>query len=239
LPEARSYLLEITIDILKKRENDGFLVDKILDKAGNKGTGNWATLTSAKSGVPSTQIASALYARYISFFKEDRINLNLKYSNNINVELDFEESDLLNTFQFARIINHHQGFKLIDEISKQNNWNINLSETARIWTNGCIIRSELMQELISILKEETSILNHPLIIKEISEKYFNSAKKVISNCILNEIPISCFSDSINYFNAIKTANSSANIIQAQRDYFGAHTYQRNDEESGKFYHTQW
>jgi 6-phosphogluconate dehydrogenase len=239
LPEARSYLLEITIDILRKKDGEGFLIDKILDKAGNKGTGNWATLTSAKNGIPSTQIATALYARYISFFKEERVQLSLKYSTEIKSELDVENTELLNAFQFARVVNHHQGFKLIAEIGKQNEWNLNLSEIARIWTNGCIIRSDLMQELISILKESASILNHPKIVKDISEKYYNSAKKVVSSCILNETPISCFSDAVNYFNAIKTANSSANLIQAQRDYFGAHTYQRIDDSSEAFHHTHW
>ena len=236
-PKANSYLLEITIDILRKKDGNDWLINKILDKAGNKGTGNWTTIATAQLGAPSTLIASALFARYTSSFKEERI----RASENFNIKplafnLDIE--DVLKSYQFARIINHYQGLKLISEASKAYSWNLNLSEIARIWTNGCIIKSDLMVELISVLKEDDNILAHKLMIKQV-KAFKPSINKVVSTCVLNELAISCLSESVNFLNGYTTANSSANIIQAQRDYFGAHTYQRLDDNSGKSHHTNW
>jgi len=235
---ADSYLLEATIDILRKKEGDDWLINKIMDKAGNKGTGNWTTITTAELGVPSTLIASALFARYTSFYKEDRVkaskNFNLINEAKLSVSLD----DIKNTYQFSRIINHYQGFKLIVEASNVYNWDLDLSEIARIWTNGCIIKSTLMRELVNTFKVTDNLLTDASFIKQI-KTFKPSANKVISESILNEIPIPCLSEAINFLNGFASANSSANIIQAQRDYFGAHTYQRIDDNSEQFYHTNW
>ncbi|MWW23357.1 NADP-dependent phosphogluconate dehydrogenase [Algibacter lectus] len=237
-PEADSYLLGITIDILRKKDGDDWLVNKIVDKAGNKGTGNWTTIATAQLGAPSTLIASALFARYTSFYKEER----LLASENFNINpssLDLDIQDVLNAYQFARIINHYQGIKLISEAGRAYNWELNLSEIARIWTNGCIIKSDFMVELIPILKTDDNILKHATIINKL-KALKPSINKVVSQCILNELTASCFSESVNFLNAYTTSNSSANIIQAQRDYFGAHTYQRiDDDDTGKFHHTNW
>lgn len=157
--DANSYLLEITITIFKKKEGDDWLVKKILDKAGNKGTGNWTTIASAELGVPSTLISSALFSRYISFYKEERLQLNSFFKTESTSELNITTNQILEAYQFARIINHYQGFKLIAEASNKFQWNLNLSEIARIWTNGCIIRSMLMEELVTVFKETTNILN--------------------------------------------------------------------------------
>ncbi len=235
---ANSYLLNITIDILRKKEGNDYLVNKILDKAGNKGTGNWATIATAELGAPSTMIASALFARYISFYKEDRVEANKIFRSNDKLNIDMSSDDLLNAYQFARIINHHQGFNLIEQGSKTYNWNLNLGEIARIWTAGCIIKSDLMMELVEVFKASESILKNKTLINKI-KLIKPSANKVVSECVLNELPISCFSESINFFNNYTTANSSANLIQAQRDFFGAHTYQRNNEISENFFHTNW
>ena len=235
---ANSYLLEITIDILRKKEGNDWLVHKILDKAGNKGTGNWATIATAQLGVPTTMIATALFARYISFYKDDRVEANKTFRDKLELSIDISLDDLLNTYQFARIINHHQGFNMIHQAIESYNWNLNLSEIARIWTAGCIIKSDLMIELVEVLKSSTSILKHVKIIDKI-KSLKPSANKVIAECILNEVPIPCLSDAINFFNSYTTADSSANLIQAQRDYFGAHTYQRIDDSLGKFHHTNW
>ena len=235
---ADSYLLDITIDILRKKENGDWLVNKILDKAGNKGTGNWATIATAQLGAPSTLISSALFARYMSFYKEDRIEANKNFKTNHDLNIDISSDDLLNTYQFARIINHYQGFNLINQASKFYNWNLNLSEIARIWTAGCIIKSDLMIELVEVFKRTDSILKDETVIEQI-KALKPSTNKVVSHCILNELPISCLSESVNFFNGFTTGNSNANIIQAQRDYFGAHTYERVDDITGKFYHTNW
>ncbi|WP_142786383.1 NADP-dependent phosphogluconate dehydrogenase [Changchengzhania lutea] len=235
---TNSYLLEITIDILRKKDGDDWLVNKIMDKAGNKGTGNWTTITTAELGVPSTMIASALFARYTSFYKEERIAVSKNFKSKDDSKLNLTNDDILKAYQFARIMNHYQGFKLIHEASKSYNWHLNLSELSRIWTNGCIIKSDLMVELVEIFKTTNNILSNEKIIQQI-KLLKPTVKKVVSECILNELPIPCLSESINFLNSFAIANSSANLIQAQRDYFGAHTYQRVDDDTGKFYHTNW
>ncbi|GHC53995.1 NADP-dependent phosphogluconate dehydrogenase [Ulvibacter litoralis] len=235
---ANSYLLEITIAIFRKKEGNDWLVKKILDKAGNKGTGNWTTIASTQLGVPSTLIASALFSRYTSFYKEERTLLNKHFNQADHLELKVSTNDILEAYQFARIINHYQGFKLITEASIAYSWNLNLSEIARIWTSGCIIKSNLMQDLVDVFKNTTNILTDTQFSEGIN-KYKPSVKKVVSQSVLNDISVPCLGESIQFFNGITTAYSSANIIQAQRDYFGAHTYQRLDDDSGKNYHTNW
>jgi 6-phosphogluconate dehydrogenase len=236
---ASSYLLDITNEILRKKEGDHWLVDKIMDKAGNKGTGNWATIATAQLGVPSTLIASALFARYTSFYKEDRVELHKKYREDTSkTKPNLLNNEVLKAYQFSRIINHYQGFKLISDASKAYKWELNLSEIARIWTNGCILKSTLMWELVETLKGTENLLMNKKIIQQIKELK-PSITKVVSQCVLNELAIPCLSESINFFNSLTTANSTANLIQAQRDYFGAHTYQRIDDGSENFYHTNW
>ena len=235
---ASSYLLEITTAIFKKKEGDYWLVNKILDKAGNKGTGNWTTIASAELGVPSTLIASALFSRYTSFYKEERLELHTHFEKTTASQLQINTKDVLEAYQFARIINHYQGFKLIAEASNKMEWNLNLSEIARIWTNGCIIRSTLMEELVDIFKDTTNILTNPQLIALVNQ-YKPATKKVVSQCVLNDITSPALAEAIQFFNGITTAYASANVIQAQRDYFGAHTYQRLDDTSGKSHHTNW
>ena len=232
-----SYLLSITIDILRKKEGDDYLLDKILDKAGNKGTGNWATVSIASSGQPATLIPSALFARYLSFYKEDRVASSgvfpmAAYSGRVTA-VQLKES-----YQFSRIINHQQGLSLIQQVSDKNGWNVNLSEIARIWTEGCIIKSDFMKELVLLLKTETNLLSNSKIAETV-RAFHAPAKAVASNCLENEVHAPCLTEAVNYYHGIKTANSSANMIQAQRDYFGAHTYQRTDDPTEKFHHTEW
>ncbi|MDC0177735.1 NADP-dependent phosphogluconate dehydrogenase [Polaribacter sp.] len=235
---ASSYLLEITTAIFKKKEGNDWLVNKILDKAGNKGTGNWTTIASAEFGVPSTLIASALFSRYVSFYKEERILLSKSFVTHSNSELNITTNDVLEAYQFARIINHYQGFKLIIEASNKSAWNLNISEIARIWTNGCIIRSTLMEDLVDVFKETTNILTDVELIEKVNQ-FKPSAKKVISQCVLNDLTTPALSEAIQFLNGITTEYASANVIQAQRDYFGSHTYQRLDDPSGKSHHTNW
>ncbi len=235
---ANSYLLNITIDILRKKEDNDWLLNSILDKAGNKGTGNWATIAATELGVPSTMISSALFARYTSFFKEERVAASKNFESTEKKNLDISQETLLKAYQFARIINHYQGFNLIQKASDRYQWTLNLSELARIWTNGCIIKSDLMEGLVPVFETTNNMITYEDIIQKI--KFLKpSIKKVVSEAVLNELPIPNFSEAINFLNSFAVANSSANLIQAQRDYFGAHTYQRIDDASGKFYHTNW
>ena len=235
---ADSYLLDVTISVFRKKEGNDYLVKKILDKAGNKGTGNWTAIASAELGVPSTLIASALFSRYISFYKEERLQLNMNFDHTENPKLNFTTTHVLEAYQFARIINHYQGFKLIAEASDKFSWSLNLSEIARIWTSGCIIKSTLMQVLVEALKNTSNILTNTQFIQLINE-YKPSAKIVVSQCVLNDLTTPALSEAVQFFNGITTAYASANVIQAQRDYFGAHTYQRLDDDSGENYHTIW
>ena len=234
---SNSYLLEITIDILRKKEGDTPLVEKILDVAANKGTGNWTTIATAELGVPSTLIANALFARFTSSFKTQRQKVAAIFKHSTEVQT-IEVADLLKAYHFARIINHYQGFQLISEAAKTYQWNIVLSELARVWTNGCIIKSDLMKKLVPLLKESNNLLDAPslqnelLLLKPI-------ANKVVAQCILSEIPTSSLSESVNFLNQLKTDRSAANIIQAQRDYFGAHTYKRIHDPLQKNHHTIW
>ncbi|WP_430825055.1 hypothetical protein [Carboxylicivirga sp. N1Y90] len=235
---TNSYLLGITIDILRKKEGEEWLIHKIMDKAGNKGTGNWTTISTAELGVPSTMIASALFARYASFYKKERLTASNNFGENKMIENELSDDDILKSYHFARIINHYQGFKLISDASNTYNWQLNLSELARVWTNGCIIKSDLMEDLVSVFKSTNNLLSDAGIVESLNTlKPF--IKKVVAQSVINEYPVPCLIDSISFLNNFSKANSSANIIQAQRDYFGAHTYQRINDESGKFYHTNW
>lgn len=236
---ASSYLLDITALLLKKKDNDGdWLVKKILDIADNKGTGNWTTIASAELGVPSTLVATALFSRFISFYKDERRQLNKLFDKNETSELNLTSTEILEAYQFARVINHYQGFKLINEASNTYKWNLNLSEIARIWTNGCIIKSILMQDLVETLKYNSNLLTNTELIDSVNQ-YKSAAKKVVQQSLLNDIATPALSEAIQFLNGITTTYSSANIIQAQRDFFGAHTYRRRDDDSGKSYHTIW
>jgi len=237
MKDQASYLLGITVDILRKKEGEDYLIDLILDKAANKGTGKWATSSIANSGEAATMIPAALFARYISFFKERREQMSKVYETNGTGD-DITTSELKAAYQFSRIINHHQGFAVIARVSDQKEWDVNLSEVARIWTAGCIIKSDFMKELVECLNADSSILLNDQIIP-IIKKLHPSIQTVVAKCIQKEIHIPCLSEAVNFYHGIKTAYLSANVIQAQRDYFGAHTYKRKDDLSGKSYHTQW
>ena len=226
-----SYLLEITSKILQKKEGDKYLIDMILDKAGNKGTGSWTTVTMAEAGIPATLISSALFARFISAFKDKRTKYTELFHFGENETAKINLTDLKQGYGIARLVNHQQGFELIAEVSKQKNWNINIAELSRIWTNGCIIRSVLMENLVDSLidKKPENTLKIEL----------ESLRKICTKGINSGMSIPCLLSAIDFLNAHLYNYPTANIIQAQRDFFGAHTYQRIDDTSGKSHHTVW
>ncbi|TRZ45389.1 NADP-dependent phosphogluconate dehydrogenase [Robertkochia solimangrovi] len=235
--EHNSYLLEITLKILNHKEGNHFLLDLILDKASNKGTGNWATIAASELGVPATMISEALFARYVSSLKAARIDL----SNRIFPEKPKQDADLsssYNGYKLARILNHVQGFELLRTASDQYNWNLNTAEIARIWTNGCIIRSDLMDTVTVTLKNEPRLLYA----EDITNRIAEYKKSLQSTCKLGidlQVPLPCHSAALNYLYGMTTKNLPANLIQAQRDYFGAHTYLRIDDPEQKPVHTLW
>lgn len=236
-----SYLLEITIDILRKTEEGELLLDKILDQAEQKGTGGWSAAVALDYGVPYDTLSEAVMARALSAMKEERVKASALYHQPAKQsEVNNEEfvSRLKNTYQATRIINHEIGFNLMREVSKQLGWELNFSEIARIWTNGCIIRSELMEELSEIYQTDQGLLTSPAMAERMRSWQPDFAS-VVAEGLQRGIAVPVLSSALNYFLGYITADSPANLIQAQRDYFGAHTYQRKDRPAGTYFHTQW
>ncbi len=232
-----SYLLEITSKILLEKEGDSSLLDLILDKAGNKGTGSWSSVSALELGVPTTMKTASVYARYTSSFKEARVKLSKDViSSEIKDEMNI---DLLErAYDFARTINLQQGLQLIQSASEEYNWNLNLSEICRIWSSGCIIKSEKIKFLSEILKTSNNLFEGREILKSLNENE-TAMPYVIDYALKTRISIPCFYEAYNYWVAMTTEQSSANMIQAQRDFFGAHKFQRIDAEQDKMFHHNW
>ncbi|TVP52190.1 MAG: NADP-dependent phosphogluconate dehydrogenase [Mongoliibacter sp.] len=237
----KNYLLEITTDIYLTKEKDEFLVDLILDVAGQKGTGGWSLGTALKHHVAYSPLAEAVTARQLSAKKNDRIELAEIFKHRFRA---FGEDKVLlmerikNAYTLCRIINHETGYSLMKEVSDENGWNLNFSEISRIWTNGCIIRSSLMEELVHVFKETDSLLKHKKTVSKIKELKVDLTF-IVGLGLQHEFALPVMSAAANYLLGRIIENSSANILQAQRDYFGAHKYQRKDDPNGEFHHTDW
>jgi len=238
-----SYLLEISSRVLKEKDNqgEGFLLDKIKDQAGQKGTGNWTAIEGFKKGVALPQISSAVQARVISSQKKLRIllsqNYNLKSSSQLGelVELESLEQALYATIVLAYL----EGFALIKTANEENDWKIRTGEICRIWEGGCIIRSTLLAELKQIFKTNPE-LDDLLQSKEINEilvPKIDQLKIIIRVGIKFGIAVPCFSSGFNFLAGITDESTPANLIQGLRDLFGAHTYERLDKDG--IFHTNW
>ena len=236
--ESSSYLLGITIKILRKKEGDAYLLDLILDKAGNKGTGSWSSQAALDLGVPSTMMSEAVFARYISAFKERREKYS-KFAVQSGDKTKLLDLSLLrDAYDFSRVINHQQGFQLMELASKTYGWQLNFSEIARIWSNGCIIKSDLMNVLHDCFKQQADLMDMPQM-TDILIKNENALPKVLTYGLEQRVSLHCFSSAYYYWVDMTTNKLPANLIQAQRDFFGAHTYQRNDSSDDHFFHTKW
>jgi 6-phosphogluconate dehydrogenase len=235
----KSYLLEITAAILMYRENGELLLDNILDEAGNKGTGSWTTIAACELGVPIPTITASLFARYTSSMKKERVAAATMYApfSSASPSL-FEVETLKNAYQLARISNHQQGIHLISEASKRYDWQIDLASLARIWTNGCIIRSALMERFIPLLDLNKSLLLQPEIMAQVQAD-LPALNKIVALASQTSLPIPCLESAATYLKAYLQRDASANLIQAQRDYFGAHTYKLKNDAEGKKRHTNW
>jgi len=232
-----SYLLEITANILTKKEGDGYLLDIIVDKAENKGTGSWSAKVAFDVGTVNTMMSSAVFARYISSLKAMRTKLS-KNIDKVNVSSAIEVETLKKAYFFARIINHQQGFELMSKASNHYNWNISLAEVARVWTNGCIIKSDLMMKCADYLKVSDQLFDNQDIIEnlKINEE---ATQKILSFGLANRLWLPLFSEAHSYWVAMTTKRLSANLIQAQRDYFGSHSYQKIGYPENKYFNTNW
>lgn len=243
--ELDSYLIEITADILAVKDTDGLpLVDKILDTAGQKGTGKWTAVASLDEGVPLTLIVESVYSRFLSAMKDERVFASKIFKETpitfIGNPKEFIE-DIRKALYAAKIISYAQGYSLMKASAEVNHWDLNYGGIAMMWRGGCIIRSAFLGK-IKEAYDRNPKLNNLLLdpyFKESIESLTDSFRRVVATAALNGIPTPSISAALNYFDGYKTASLPANLLQAQRDYFGAHTYERIDQPRGKFFHTNW
>ncbi len=233
-----SYLLEITASILKTKIDEEYVLDTILDTAGNKGTGSWSSSISLELGIPSTIKTAAVFARYTSSFKAKRVRL----SNQVHVTAAQQEkvdmTALKEAYDFARTLNLQQGLQLIQAASTEYDWNLKLSEICRVWTNGCIIKSAKIEAYVEKFKTVTCLLDDTDIVSTLSKKE-PAIQKVLRHALQHRKQVPCFYESYNYWIAMTTERATANLIQAQRDFFGAHTFQRIDRLESESFHFNW
>ena len=239
--DQKSFLLEITADLLHFKENDELLLDKILDQAGQKGTGAWSLTTALEYGIPYSPLAEAVNARGVSGEKAMRVALAKTFQHEfalVNEGLEAWLPKIKAAYSLARIINHEVGFRLMKTVSDAQGWDLNFNEIARIWTNGCIIRSGLMERIAANYSEDQSFFEIAGVKEQLIQNRGDLAA-LVGLGLTQGFALPVMSAGINYLLGRITAESSASVIQAQRDYFGAHTYQRKDDPEGKAHHTYW
>ncbi|ANF16915.1 6-phosphogluconate dehydrogenase [Buchnera aphidicola (Schlechtendalia chinensis)] len=242
--ELNSYLLSITVDILVKKDNIGnCILDYILDEASNKGTGKWATKSALDLNEPLTLITASVFFRYLSSLKSQRLLASKllfgpKYHSISNDKLDLVEQ-IRQALYLGKVISYSQGFSQLNSASKKYNWKFQYSEIARIFQSGCIIRAKLLKNISQEYLRNKNIVNLLLTsyFSDIANNYQNSLRRVVSIAVKLGIPVPALSSAISYFDCYRTSFLPANLIQAQRDYFGAHTYKRID--NSKYFHTSW
>ncbi|WP_124981191.1 NADP-dependent phosphogluconate dehydrogenase [Nonlabens xiamenensis] len=238
--DLNSYLLGATAKILRKKEGEHHLIDFIEDQASSKGTGVWSSTMAMEAGEPATIMTAAVFARHTSFLKSERLYLSVNNPSRPegfrNVKIDLFA--LEQAYRMVRWLNHHQGFELIRKKSEQQGWNIHLGQLSRIWTNGCIIKSKLMASCVDLLATQDNLFRDQKILNLLFESRTSLADVVIKS-VKSQVPIPAFSTALQYWDAMTEKRSSASIIQAQRDFFGAHTYRRTDDDPLRTHHTNW
>lgn len=240
-----SFLIEITAQIFKQKDTDGKpLLDKILDVAGQKGTGKWTGISALDLGIPVTLIAEAVFARCLSSLKEERLQAEkffprapVKFSGDRKKFID----DIRQALYASKIISYAQGFMLMRAAAKEMHWKLNYGPIALIWRAGCIIRSRFLNDIKKAYDKNKDLPNL------LFDDFFRSAilgaepswRRVVAKAAEEGVPCPCFSTSLSFFDGYRTGMLPANLLQAQRDFFGAHTYERIDQPRGKFFHTNW
>ena len=246
--ELDSYLMATTRDILGHKDNDGSaLVDKILDTAGQKGTGKWTSITALHEGVPLTLISEAVFARCLSAMKEERVTASKTFSQLLPPPRPFEGDkaafieDIRHALYAAKIVSYAQGFALMQAAAKTYKWGLDYGKIALMWRGGCIIRSAFLDKIKEAFDKNPNLNNLLLdqFFNESVSRRVNGWRNVVATAALHGIPAGAMSASLNYFHGYTTAKLPANLLQAQRDYFGAHTYERTDAPRGEFFHTNW
>ena len=243
--ELDSYLIEITRDILAFKDADGTpLVDKILDTAGQKGTGKWTSVASLDLGIPLTMISEAVYGRCLSATKEDRVEASKilrgpkpKFTGDKPAFL----ADLAQALYASKIVSYTQGYVLLKSAAEEYKWNLNYGGIALLWRGGCIIRSKFLGRIKEAFDKNPGLTNLLLdpFFKETIDRSQDAWRRVLSTAILNGIWVPAMATALNYYDGFRNSRLPANLLQAQRDYFGAHMYERIDKPRGEFFHTNW
>lgn len=243
--DLESYLIEITSEILAFKDEDGRpLVDKILDSAGQKGTGKWTGIAAFELGTPLTLIAEAVFARIISSQKDERVAASKVYKHpKPEYTGDRQQfiNDLGKALLAAKLVSYAQGYLLMQAAAREYAWNLNYGGIALLWRGGCIIRSAFLGKIKEAFDRDPGLINlllDPYFIGKIDEAQ-QGWRRVVSTAILHGVPLPAFSSALAYFDGYRTDNLPANLLQAQRDFFGAHTYERTDKPRGEFFHTNW
>jgi len=242
--ELNSYLIEITRDILAYEEDGEALVEKILDTAGQKGTGKWTGVSALEMGVPLTLIGEAVFARCLSAQKEERVQASAILSGptpEFTGDRKALIEDLRQALLAAKIVSYAQGYVLMREAAKEFGWHLNYGGIALMWRGGCIIRSAFLGKIKEAFDEDEGLSNLLLTpyFKEKVETAQSGWRRVVAAAITNGIPAPSLNAALSYFDGYRSERLPANLLQAQRDYFGAHTYERTDKARGEFFHTNW
>ena len=243
--ELDSYLIEITRDILAYKDTDGSpIVEKILDTAGQKGTGKWTGIASLDEGIPLTMVVEAVFARSLSAMKEERAGASKVLTGPVpefkGNKAQFIE-DIKNALYAAKIVSYAQGYTLMRSAAKTYNWNLNYGGIALMWRGGCIIRSVFLgkiKEAFDNNPDLTNLLLDPYF-KSVMDKAQDGWRRVCAAAMMNGIALPAMTSALSYYDGYRCERLPANLLQAQRDYFGAHTYERVDHARGEFFHTNW
>jgi 6-phosphogluconate dehydrogenase len=243
--ELDSYLIEITADILGYRDEGGnHVVDLILDSAGQKGTGKWTGINSLELGVPVTLIAEAVYSRCLSSLKDERVAASKLLGGSPSIFQGDRQAfveDIRKALLASKIVSYAQGFMLMREAAKEYGWNLNYGGVALMWRGGCIIRSVFLGKIKQAF-DRNPALSNPLVddyLRGVIESCQASWRRVVARAVELGIPLPAFATALAFYDGYRCARLPANLLQAQRDYFGAHTYERVDRARGEFFHTNW
>ena len=240
-----SYLIEITADILGFTEPDGtFLLPSILDAAGQKGTGKWAGISALEHGIPLTLITESVFSRCISALKDQRVDAAKVLSGPEDAGCEDRDAlvrDLEQALYAAKIVSYAQGFMLLREASRDNGWDLDYRAIALLWRGGCIIRSVFLDDIAKSFDDDKALSN--ILLAPFFREAIDAAQPGWRSCVIGAvqqgIPVPCLGAGLAFFDSFRTEVLPANLIQAQRDYFGAHTYERLDRPRGEFFHTDW
>lgn len=245
--ELESYLIEITSQIftVKDDETGEYVVDLILDRAGQKGTGRWTVLSATEMGAVISTMNSAVEARILSSWKDERVEASKHLKGPTDFQCSMSKEELVDAVRDAlfasKIISYAQGMEMLGLASNEYNWNLNMGDIATIWRGGCIIRAQFLNSIKEAYETDPNLANLMLApyFTDTLNRLQSNWRKVVALSVENGIPAPAFSASLGYYDSYRTARLPANLLQAQRDYFGAHTYQRVDKPEDQAFHTQW